>query len=249
MTDMHHPVGETAERPLLLVVDDVFENRSSVQRRLSRMGYDCLCAESGQEALDLLVTTSPAVILLDYMMPVMSGLTVLKHLRASPRHAATPVVMLTARTDSEAVVASLTEGADDYVHKPIDFAVLKARIDVHIDRDRERRNLLGVNARMEDRVAARAIELGEVREMLNDQIARNQARDREGSTLVPDAESLETLSVALDWIVALSRAPVGSVPGDESEVLTLRQSLQSIWGYATHARKVMDALRQQSAAK
>lgn len=243
MTDSIGTGIETVDRPLVLVVDDVFENRSSVQRRLARLGYDCQGAESGMEALDMLLTLSPTVILLDYMMPEMSGLTVLKRLRASPLHAHTPIIMLTARTDSEAVVESLSEGADDYVHKPIDFAVLKARIDAHIERHRARRRLIGANERMEGRVAARAIELSEVREMLSDQIARNQARDRREGGAIPDAAGLETLATALEWIETLS-APRTSQLADE--VGELRRSMEMIWSYASRARKVVASFSVES---
>lgn len=117
------PVGAT-----LLVVDDNEMNRDMLSRRLERRGYRVLTADDGQPALDLVAREQIDLILLDIMMPGLDGIEVLKTLRS--RHSASelPVIMTTAKGDSRDVVEALDLGANDYVTKPIDFAVVLARV-------------------------------------------------------------------------------------------------------------------------
>lgn len=164
---IHQSIQQPA-KPRILVVDDVFENRSIVQRRLERMGYDCIVADSGAAALNMIRAMSPNLVLLDFMMPDMDGPMVLRELRASPATAKLPVIMLTARTDGRSVTSALDDGANDYVMKPIDFSVLKARIDSHLSRHEASVLLVEANGRLDARAAAQAVELGEVRELLHD---------------------------------------------------------------------------------
>ena len=119
---------EPVEPAHLLVVDDNAENRDMLSRRLRGHGFTIAVAESGPEALRLLEETPFDLVLLDVVMPGMSGLDVLRDLR--PRHAAAdlPVIMATARDDSNDVVTALRLGANDYVTKPLDFPVVLARV-------------------------------------------------------------------------------------------------------------------------
>jgi class 3 adenylate cyclase/CheY-like chemotaxis protein len=119
---------EPVEPAHLLVVDDNAENREMLSRRLRGHGFTIAVAESGPEALRLLEEIPFDLVLLDVVMPGMSGLDVLRDLR--PRHAAAdlPVIMATARDDSNDVVTALRLGANDYVTKPLDFPVVLARV-------------------------------------------------------------------------------------------------------------------------
>jgi len=119
---------EPVEPAHLLVVDDNAENRDMLSRRLRSQGFTIAVAESGPEALRLLEEIPFDLVLLDVVMPGMSGLDVLRDLR--PRHAAAdlPVIMATARDDSNDVVTALRLGANDYVTKPLDFPVVLARV-------------------------------------------------------------------------------------------------------------------------
>ena len=112
----------------LLVVDDDALNRDVLSRRLIRTGYTVLTAESGPDALDVISAHRVDAVLLDVMMPGMSGLDTLRHLRESRSVAELPVIMVTAKDDSDDVVEALGLGANDYVTKPIDYAVALARI-------------------------------------------------------------------------------------------------------------------------
>src|SRR5690606_30699455 len=107
----------------LLVVDDNEDNRDLLGRMLARHGHLVTLAEDGPRALAHLEAEAFDLVLLDVMMPGMSGLEVLTRLRASHPKAELPVLMTTALTDSADVVAALRAGANDYITKPIDFAV------------------------------------------------------------------------------------------------------------------------------
>ena len=175
MINVHPPLEASSQTaPLILIVDDVPENGFIAKRRLVRLGYECIAVQSGPAALEALLVTRPALMLLDFMMPDMDGLAVLRKVRSNPKFSDLPVIMLTARTDAEAVVASLNDGADDYLHKPIDFTVLKARIDLQLNRNRDVRALQDANNRLDWQAASRAIELDEVRNLLRDRIDRTR---------------------------------------------------------------------------
>jgi diguanylate cyclase (GGDEF)-like protein len=112
----------------LLVVDDEVMNRDVLQRRLARVGYRVLTAESGASALEIVAAQRVDLVLLDVGMPEMDGIETLRKLRQSRSVSELPVIMVTARDSSEDVVEALDAGANDYITKPVDFAVAQARI-------------------------------------------------------------------------------------------------------------------------
>jgi len=116
----------------LLVVDDNDLNREMLSRRLTRKGFEVEMAEGGRRALELIDSENYDLVLLDIMMPEVTGIDVLESVRKRFSPAELPVIMATAKTQSEDVVSALTLGANDYVTKPIDFSVLLARIDTHL---------------------------------------------------------------------------------------------------------------------
>ena len=118
---------EAAERTLL-VVDDNAANRELLSRRFERKGFRVITAEDGQRALDILATSKVDLVLLDVMMPGLTGLDVLRKVRETQTPSVLPVIMVTAKTESEDIVEALELGANDYVTKPIDFPVVLARV-------------------------------------------------------------------------------------------------------------------------
>ncbi|MCM2256707.1 MAG: response regulator [Vicinamibacteria bacterium] len=112
----------------LLVVDDNEENRDLLSRRLQRKGFKTLVAEDGSRALEVIDSQAVDLVLLDIMMPGLNGFDVLRILRGQPQTTELPVIMVTAKTQSEDVVEALELGANDYVTKPIDFPIVLARI-------------------------------------------------------------------------------------------------------------------------
>jgi len=121
---------------ILLIVDDVAENRDLLGRRLERAGYGVLTAENGPEALRIIEEKEVSLVLLDIMMPGMSGIEVLKILRTSHSPVDLPVVMVSALTESNEVVEALNLGANDYITKPVDLPVAIARIKMQVSRKR-----------------------------------------------------------------------------------------------------------------
>ncbi|MDX1980930.1 MAG: EAL domain-containing protein [Bryobacteraceae bacterium] len=120
----------------LLVVDDELMNRDMLSRRLERAGYAVDVAADAREALERLEDDQIELILLDSMMPGMSGVDLLRLLRGTYTQAELPIIMVTALSDSTRVVEALNLGANDYITKPIDFSVALARIQSQIARKR-----------------------------------------------------------------------------------------------------------------
>ncbi|PKP93293.1 MAG: hypothetical protein CVT77_05970 [Alphaproteobacteria bacterium HGW-Alphaproteobacteria-16] len=174
----------------ILVVDDSRTNLNVMGARLGQTGALVVLCDNGREALDLISGRGFDLVLLDMMMPAMSGVEVLTEIRAAPSTADMPVIMLTARSDSEAAVTALSAGADDYVAKPFDFDVLHARIERTLNRAARVAELKRAVAALDARIAARAIELGEART----ELAINRA-DR--SRLVQSIQSLNAQVEAL----------------------------------------------------
>ena len=116
----------------LLVVDDNEMNRDMLSRRLQRKGHEVVTADDGAAALELIERETFDVVLLDIMMPGIDGFEVLERLRA--KHSATelPVIMATAKGERDDIVKALKMGANDYVTKPLDFAVVSARVQTQL---------------------------------------------------------------------------------------------------------------------
>lgn len=126
-----HPAGGR-----VLVVDDDRANRTLLRRLLEAEGLVVHEADSGVTALDALTAEVPDLVLLDLMMPGMSGLQVLERVRAVHAPHQLPIIIATARTESTSVVDALDRGANDYVTKPFDREVLIARIRARLRIDR-----------------------------------------------------------------------------------------------------------------
>ena len=112
----------------ILIVDDEPFNLDLLEQELSDQGYVIEKANDGTEALAKVPSFQPDLILLDYMMPKMNGLEVLKRLRGDDQHKGIPVILLTAKATQEDKVRGLDAGADDYVIKPFDSIELLARV-------------------------------------------------------------------------------------------------------------------------
>jgi diguanylate cyclase (GGDEF)-like protein/PAS domain S-box-containing protein len=120
----------------LLIVDDTDMNRDMLARRLQRQGYQVKVADSARELPQRVQDEEIDLILLDIEMPEVSGLDALKTLRETYSAIALPIIMVTARNQSEDIVKALDLGANDYVTKPIDFPVILARIATQLSHKR-----------------------------------------------------------------------------------------------------------------
>ena len=151
-------------RHLILVVDDIEDNRDVLRRRLERQGHAVECAPSGADALAMLGAGAFDLVLLDVMMPGMDGYAVLERLKASPETRNIPVIMISALDDIASVVRCIERGAEDYLPKPFDPVLLKARIGACLEKKRLRDRELAYLRDVERVIgAARAVESGAYR--------------------------------------------------------------------------------------
>jgi len=122
----------------VLVVDDNEMNRDLLSRRLLRQGHLIAMAENGQEALEQLRSQPFDLVLLDIMMPVMNGYQLLESLKTDPDLRHIPVIMISALDDLDSVVRCIELGAEDYLFKPFNPTLLKARIGASLEKKRLR---------------------------------------------------------------------------------------------------------------
>jgi len=176
--EREEPTGGENARPRLLIVDDISDNRSILMRRFERRGFDVTEAESGFAAIDLIERKPFDIVLLDVMMPGIDGIETLKRIRAQKSASALPIIMVTARSESAHVVDALEHGANDYVTKPVDFAVALARVNTQISRKQAEQQVLMANEQLrranedlEGRVEERTRRLIDANQRLKEEIA------------------------------------------------------------------------------
>jgi len=141
------PIEEYAAPPhetgRILVVDDNASNRELLSRRLSHDGHQVTRADSGRRALEILEVEEFDLILLDLLMPGLNGFQVLERLKADERLHDIPVIMISGLQETDSVIRCIEAGAEDYLSKPFNPVLLRARISACLERkrwrDRERR--------------------------------------------------------------------------------------------------------------
>lgn len=128
MTDVAAAPSDEPSTGHILVVDDNEMNRDLLSRRLRRDGHTVVIAEHGRAALDALAREPFDLVLLDIMMPELTGYEVLEIVKKDPALRHIPIVMITAATEEESIVRCLSLGADDHLPKPFNPAILRARV-------------------------------------------------------------------------------------------------------------------------
>ena len=147
--------GETGS---LLVVDDNEINRDLLSRYLARLGHTVQAAPDGRRALEMIATGAFDLVLLDIMMPELNGYQVLQHLKDSPNWRDLPVIMISALDEMDSVVRCIELGAADYLSKPFNPVLLRARVGACLEKKRlrdlekdQKRQLQELNAALEVR--------------------------------------------------------------------------------------------------
>jgi class 3 adenylate cyclase len=157
-TELARTVGATSERRRaepgrILVVDDLKSNRDLLARRLRRDGHRVTQAASAMAALDILAQSEFDLLLVDILMPGMNGIELLRRVKADPRLHDVPVLMISGLKEEAAVLKCIAEGAEDYLPKPVDTVLLRARIAACLERRRwreqERRYVRQIQAEKE----------------------------------------------------------------------------------------------------
>jgi len=166
----------------ILIVDDEPFNLDLLEQELMEYDYVLERATDGLDALAKADSFAPDIILLDYMMPKMNGLEVVRALRQSERHKSVPVILLTAKATQEDKVAGLDAGADDYVTKPFDSFELLARVRAMLRIKELHDRLEEWNRTLADKVQTQVEEIqhmGRLKRYLSPQIAESILRDDE----------------------------------------------------------------------
>ncbi len=173
--------GRGPNAGVILVVDDNAANREMLGRRLEREGHRVQLAAGGREALELLRTRQVDLVLLDVMMPEVDGYAVLQQLKADAGLRDIPVLMISAVDEIESVVRCIELGAEDYLPKPFDPVLLRARIGACLEkkrlRDREAQHLKALadwGCTLEQRVAEQVTlveRLGRLKRFFSPQLA------------------------------------------------------------------------------
>jgi two-component system, sensor histidine kinase and response regulator len=134
----------------LLVVDDDAANRDVLSRRLQQQGHAVTTASSGRDALAAMSATAYDTVLLDIMMPDMDGYEVLRHIKSDERLQHIPVIMISALSEVQSVARCIDAGAEDYLGKPFDPVLLRARIGASLEKKRARDRETALYAQLQE---------------------------------------------------------------------------------------------------
>jgi sigma-B regulation protein RsbU (phosphoserine phosphatase) len=187
-----------AQHPMrILVVDDDQLSRRLLTRSLEGFGFDVVECRDGVEALQLLENGGPAMLVLDYQMPELNGAQICELIRQFPDPAVAqiPILMLTAHSNADHEVECLRAGANDFVTKPVNTAILKARIDTHLRLHALREQLMEQKGELE-------------------KWRHNHELDLEAARLTQQAILPQRLPKLQDWDFATHFHPVIQVGGD-----------------------------------
>ncbi len=219
---------------LVLVVDDDPDIRTFLEVTLTLHNFRVVLGENGEEALELAVKYSPAIILMDVMMPRKDGLEALNELREDGRISHLPVIMLTAKAQAIDKIEGFSSGADDYVTKPFDPRELLARIRATLRRAREMRSVSSLtglpgNPRIEKEIARR-VDQGTIFALLYADLNQFKGYNDHYGFLRGDevltAAARLALQVAGD--VGDGRTFVGHVGGDDFVMLTAIEQYENV---------------------
>jgi DNA-binding response OmpR family regulator len=187
----------------ILVVEDDSTLRETLQYNLEKEGYVVLLAKDGGEALDQARSGRPDLMLLDLMLPVMSGLEVCRVLRSEMQ---LPVIMLTAKTEEVDKVVGLEMGADDYVTKPFSMRELQARIKAVLRRSGENKQAEAALETGGEKIRAANMEIDTVRHSVS----------CNGNPVELNPKEFELLAYLM---------------ANKGQVMSREQILRKVWGY------------------
>ena len=203
-----------AAQGVVLVVDDIEANRDVLSRRLKRQGYTVATAGNGRQALESLRAATFDLVLLDIMMPEMDGYEVLQRLKADEALRHIPVIMISALSELDSVVRCIELGAEDYLPKPFNPTLLKARIGACLEKKRARDRETQLFAELQ----ARNTEMARWREAQEADLAVARTTQQGIVTAVPPQPD--------GWQVEALYAPLIQVGGD---VYGWRQLDHEVW--------------------
>jgi two-component system phosphate regulon response regulator PhoB len=202
---MHAPSKER-----VLVVEDEEDLSGSLAFALRAKGYDVLVADRGVSALEALGSFRPDLVLLDLMLPDMSGIEICRHLRNSADRRQPSVIILSARTDEVDRVVGFEVGADDYVPKPFSLRELTLRVEVRL---RTRKAVLAAGKALDTEAKAEDSVLR----------LRNLAVDEAAHRVFVDGNEIRLSALEMRLLLYLLRTP--------GKMRTRKDLLTDVWGY------------------
>ncbi|MBS1270801.1 MAG: Response regulator PleD [Gammaproteobacteria bacterium] len=184
--DSNQPRIDPEVRSRILIVDDVATNRFVLRSLLSKPDHQVLEAEDGEQALECIDRTPLDLVVLDILMPGISGLEVLQKIRKSYSDSELPVLMLSVNDSIDDVVKALETGANDYVTRPFDYTVLTTRINNLIAYKQTQDTIRESHATLENRIAERTNDLVQANRILRNEVierktGRRASQDKPGT--------------------------------------------------------------------
>ena len=156
------------DNPIILIVDDEEANLQLIGKILQNLDVDITLASSGKEALKLLESLVPDLIILDIIMPSMSGFDVCRKIKSRKSTTEVPIIFLSAKTDSEDIINGFDIGARDYITKPFIKEELVARVETQLNIITNEKKIKNLNNNLEEKVKERTKALTKTNEKLTD---------------------------------------------------------------------------------
>jgi len=173
------PQPDDQTRSRVLIVDDIATNRSVLKSLLSRPEREILEATDGEQALELITQAPLDLVILDVLMPGLSGMEVLKRIRARFSDSELPILMLSVKDDIADVVKALESGANDYVTRPFDYTILMTRVNALVSYKQTQDSIREAHSELESRIAERTGKLVRANRALQSEVAeRKQAEEK-----------------------------------------------------------------------
>jgi diguanylate cyclase (GGDEF)-like protein/PAS domain S-box-containing protein len=171
--------SEQQVRSRILVVDDVPTNRSVLVSLLSSPECQVIEASNGDQALEIIADTPLDLVILDILMPGLSGMQVLERVRKSYSSSELPILMLTIKDDIDDVVKALESGANDYVTRPFDYTVLTTRINALVAYKQTQDSIREAHSKLESRIAERTNELVQANRALQTEVTERKLAEEQ----------------------------------------------------------------------
>ena len=156
------------DKPIILIVDDEEANLQLIGKILQNLDVDITLASSGKEALQLLESLVPDLIILDIIMPSMSGFDVCRKIKSLKPTSEVPIIFLSAKVDSEDIIKGFDIGARDYITKPFIKEELVARVEAQLNIITNEKKIKNLNNNLEEKVKERTKALTKINEKLTD---------------------------------------------------------------------------------
>ena len=203
-----HPTSDklkSGPQSHILVVDDNENNRDVLGRRLEREGYRVSSAENGRCALEMVRSATYDLVLLDIMMPEIDGYQVLSQMKADPALCDIPVIMISALDQINSVVRCIETGAEDYLNKPFDPVLLRARIGACLEKKRLRDEQKRKHAELEVAIAEAETQRRESESLLRNILPAQIAQELRGRGQV-EPRYFEDVTILFSDFVGFTRA-------------------------------------------